>query len=163
MDTCDNQDLNNLSTLSFKFQLNKIPNVEFRVQSVSIPGIDMGRASAPNPYTPLFDPGNIEYGPLSLTFLVGQQMNDYLEIFEWMIKFSSARGQGEYERDFSDGSVLILNPAYKPVIKARFTNMYPISISPLEFNSTEASVEYIRGSASFNFDEIFYDRVDSIE
>jgi hypothetical protein len=153
-----NPDLNNLNPLNFRFILTEVPNVEFRVQSVEVPGMELGMAPVTNPFIRVQDTGSLEYGPLSISFLVGENMNDYLEIFDWMVDMGMPDGLGTYNRRFSDGSVLILNSSYKKIIEVKFTNLFPISISPLSFNTTDSDVQFIRATATFNFDRFYFNR-----
>lgn len=154
-----NIDLNNLSQLNYKFLLRRSPNVQFRVQSVEVPGMQLGMPNVPNPFIRVQDTGTLEYGPLTISFLVGESMLDYLEIFDWMVGLGQPDGIGQYDRVFSDGSVMILNSAYRPVIEVQFTNLFPISISPIAFQSTDTEVQYIRATASFNFDRFYFKRL----
>lgn len=152
-------DQNNLSPLNYKFLLKSIPNVEFRVQGVVIPGMNLGMADIQNPFIRLQDTGSLEYGQLQITFLVGENMADYLEIFDWMVGNGMPDGFGQYERRFSDGSVMILNSAYRGNIRVDFTNLFPVSLSQLEFGSTDTDIQYIRATATFNFDRFYYTKL----
>lgn len=155
-----NVNQNNLSPLNFKFKLGKTPNVEFRVQGLSIPGMNLGMAPIPSPFVSLQDTGSLEYGPLRINFMVGENMADYLEIFQWMLDNGMPDGLGQYKRSFSDGTALILNSNYKPIVEVRFTNLFPISISELDFNSVSTELQFITASATFNFDRFYFKKVE---
>jgi hypothetical protein len=152
---------NNLSVLSYRVKLSGAKNVELRCQSVQIPGMTLGTPDVATPFLVMQEPGTITYGgPLSLSFLVGENLTDYLEIFNWMNGLGQPDGFDQtYERKFTDASVLILNSTYKPIINVRFVNIFPISITPIDFTSTTTDIQYITAQVSFNFDRYYYDTI----
>ena len=152
---------NNLSALSYKIKITGAKNIEMRCQSVQIPGIGLGTAGVPTPFLTMQEPGTISYGgPLSITFMVGENLTDYLEVYDWMVGLGTPDGFDQpYNRKFSDASVLILNSSLKPIFNVRFVQLFPLSISPLEFSSTLTDVQYITAQATFNFDRFYFDKL----
>ena len=73
------------SPIQFRFKIAKLPEVEFFVQTVNLPGISLGSATVP---TPLYDypvPGDkIIYQSLDISFLVDENLNNYKELHDWM-------------------------------------------------------------------------------
>jgi len=152
---------NNLSALSYKIKITGAKNLEMRCQSVQIPGIGLGTAGVATPFLTMQEPGTINYGgPLSITFMVGENLTDYLEVYDWMVGLGTPDGFDQlYDRKFSDASVLILNSSLKPIFNVRFTQLFPLSISPLDFASTLTDVQYITAQATFNFDRFYFDKL----
>jgi hypothetical protein len=152
---------NNLSALSYKIKITGAKNLEMRCQSVQIPGIGLGTAGVATPFLTMQEPGTINYGgPLSITFMVGENLTDYLEVYDWMVGLGTPDGFDQtYNRKFSDASVLILNSSLKPIFNVRFVQLFPLSISPLDFASTLTDVQYITAQATFNFDRFYFDKL----
>lgn len=150
---------NNLSTVNFKLNFKRLPNVEYRVQSVAIPGMEMGSVDRPSPFVRIPYPGNLTYGDLSVTFLVGESLADYLEIFNWMVLMGhpDELPQYDHEKIFSDCNVVILNSSRTSEVSVRFTDAFPISLSPLTFDSTLTDVQYATATATFKFGRFYYD------
>ena len=74
------------SPVQFRFKILKIPNVEFFVQSVNIPGITLGSAQQTNPLYDIPLPGDkITYASLDMSFLVDENLNNYKEIHDWIL------------------------------------------------------------------------------
>lgn len=142
---------NNLSLLNFKFKLDITPEVEFRVQKVSIPSLNMGAAIVPTPFVKMPLPGNMSYGDLSLTFMVGEDMKDYLEIHDWMVKLGYPDTFGQYRDIKSDCSLIILNSSLRPNINIRFTDAFPVNLSPIDFDLTLQEVQYATCTVTFKF------------
>lgn len=150
---------NSLSQLNFRLKLYTLPELEMRVQSVVIPGLNLGTIDIPTPFVTIPEPGNISYEQLTVNFMVGEDMKDYMEIFNWMVGLGYPDGLGTYTRKFIDGSVLILNSNQKVLKNVRFTDMYPVSLSDVNFDSTLSEIQYVTATASFRFSRFYYDAV----
>ena len=69
--TPDKQDY--ASPVQFRFKCTKLPLVEFFVQSVNLPGINLGSAQQTNPLYDIPLPGDkITYASLDLSFVVDE-------------------------------------------------------------------------------------------
>jgi hypothetical protein len=156
-----NAEQNNLSLLNFKFKLDRTPEIEYRIQSVDIPGLNLGYAETPSPFVRLPFPGNLSYDTLNILFLVGEEMKDYLGIFDWMVSLGHPDRLSQYnpEQAVSDCSVLILNSAMRPIINCKFTDAFPVSLSSLSFDTTLPDVQYATATASFKFTRFYYNPI----
>jgi hypothetical protein len=162
-----NAQQNSLALLNYKFKLSRTPDVEYRAQSVSIPGLSLGSIDVPTPFglrTPFH--GNIAYDDLNISFLVGEELGDYLEIHNWMTGLGRPDESFNYpaSRDnptavTSDITVFILNSAMRPIINVRFTDAYPISLSSLDFDSTLSEVQYAQATATFRYNRFYFDTI----
>jgi hypothetical protein len=149
-------DNNNASKLNYKFKLSITPKVEYKVQSITIPGLTLGAPTQATPFVRINHPGNISYGNLDVSFLVGENFSDYLEIFNWMESLGYPEGLQQYENIRADCSVIILDSAMKPKLNVRFTDVFPTSLSGVDFASNLDDVQYITVSATFNFNRFYY-------
>lgn len=154
-------DQNNLSQLNFKLKLPTLNQLEMRAQSVVIPGLNLGQAQVPTPFVQIYEPGNIEYSELQISFMVGENLKDYLEIYNWMVQLGYPDGLGQYRSKAIDGSVLILNNSMKPIVNVRFTDLFPISLSDLSFDSTLSEIQYATATVSFRFTRFYFDTMNS--
>jgi hypothetical protein len=55
------------------------------------------------------------------------------------------------ETVYSDASLIVLTNQYKPNIEIKFVDIYPTSLSTLDFNVQESDIEYLTGTASFAY------------
>ena len=159
-----NAQQNSLALLNYKFKLSRTPEVEYRAQTVSIPGLSLGAVDVPTqlglriPYG-----GNLAYDDLTLTFLVGEELKDYLEIHNWMNSIGHPNSLSQYPSKessiVSDISVMILNSAMRPIINVRFTDAFPISISSIDFDSTLSEVQYAQATATFRYNRFYFDEI----
>jgi len=152
---------NFLSPTGFKFSLEKAPKVDFFSNSVNIPGINLGVAVQSTPLKDLMIPGDkLVYNDLTIQFMVDENLENYLEIHDWM------RGLGYPESmaealpfgpvdpvigAFSDGSLLIYNSNFNPISKVTFKDLFPTSLSSVEFDAKSTDINYIMASATFKY------------
>ena len=156
-------DINSLQQTGYQFILDKTPNLDFRVQKVHMPRIHMGSAQLPTPFVKYNMPGNVEYGDLTVDFLVSESMSEYMELIGWLQRNGNVDMLGEFPTVFqdsmSDVMVVILNSSSLPIMSVTFSNAFPVDISPLEFDSTVVSPTYIRCSASFAFTSMTFNPI----
>ena len=70
------KNLNFLSPLGAKFEIKRLPTINFFVQAVSLPSITMGELEVPTPFTKLRKPGDqIIFGDLVMFILGGDKVS----------------------------------------------------------------------------------------
>lgn len=158
------QNANFLSPLGFRFVLKRAPTVNFFCTQVTIPSFEIGEAVMPTPFKNIPLPGDKpRFGDLQINFKVDESLKNYLEIFNWLAKIGYPEKFEQYASVssnpistgygvVSDATVVVLNSAMDPTVEFRFENMFPRSISSLDFSTTESSVNYISATASFGFE-----------
>jgi hypothetical protein len=170
MPVTDNQPENKsyLSPLGFRFVLNRTPNTNYFVQNVRLPTLTLGQFDLEDPFVKLPTPGTkLSFEPLDITFLVDEDMSNYLEIHAWLrgLGFPETFDQyGNLIRNnqnrstltnasavFSDGTLMVLSSHQNGNIKVSFEDMFPIALSDLSFDSTLTDVEYLRATVTFRY------------
>lgn len=154
---------NFLNPLNFVFRLKRSPHVNFFTQELNIPGVSLINTIEPNPFVDLPRPGDhLTYGDFSLKFKVDESLENYFEIHDWIRALGKPDNYQEYakiysktqesgEGIYSDLNVLLLNAVKLPIFEIEFINAFPVSISELNFTSTDDSVNYITATASFKY------------
>lgn len=158
------QNLNFLSPLGAKFEIKRLPTINFFVQAVSLPSVTMGEIDVPTPFTKLRKPGDqLIFGDLILQYRVDEDLVNYKEMYDWMRSITRVDNFEEStawvnegspmsdERVYSDGTLTIMNSAMNPNLVCNFTNMYPSTISELPFMTTQNDVDYIEATVTFKF------------
>ena len=78
--------INMLSPLGFKFMINKLPNTNFFIQSINLPGVNLGEVDTQTPFTRLpFAGDHITFQDLTISFRVDEDLANYRELFDWMV------------------------------------------------------------------------------
>ena len=88
------------SPTQFKFQILKLPKVEYFCTSVNLPGLSISEVRQPTPFVDVPLPGTtLTYAPLNMTFLVDENLENFQEIHGWL------RGLGfpESYTEYADG------------------------------------------------------------
>lgn len=153
---------NLLSPTGFKFKLSKAPKVDFYCQTSKIPGINMGTAIQPSYLKDIAVPGDkVLYDDLTLRFLVDENMENYLEIHNWITgigypesveQFSSLPKEDEIgDGVYSDGTLQILDSNYNPIRQIVFKDLFPVSLTSLDFDSTNRDYEYFSAEVTFKY------------
>jgi len=147
---------NYLSPVGFRFTLAKTPKAVFFCNSARIPEISLDLARQPNYLKDIDVPGEkLTYGDLTLRFLVDENLENYMSIHNWLTGLgypettqqfrdliTSDGIQQDQKEAFSDGSLYILNSNYKESAVVKFKDLFPVSISSLEFDSTMSDIQY---------------------
>ena len=167
---------NFLSPTGFKFTLKRSPKVAFFCNSANIPDLTLG-ISVQSSYLKDIDlPGDkISFGDLNLRFLVDENLENYMEIQNWIrglgypekiSQFSDLEQQGlirgNYAKDlqniYSDGTLQVLTSSSLPNFQVVFRDLFPYSLGTLSFDATDTDVQYFTADVSFKY--TIYDIVD---
>ena len=74
------------SPTQFKFNITKLPKVEFFCTAVNLPGISLGVLEQLTPLKDIPVPGDkLTYSPLTMDFLVDENLENYREIHGWLV------------------------------------------------------------------------------
>ena len=168
------------SPTQFRFGIHQLPKVEFFTVSANLPGISSGTVTYATPFKDIPTMGEkLVYENLSINFIVDEYLENYISLHTWMvgIGFPDKRSQFSTFRDvtsntpavsdtpsvdtvgraspdramYSDAFLQILSNKNNPIVEVNFENMFPISLSALEFTQTATDVEYLIATAEFAY------------
>jgi hypothetical protein len=154
---------NYLAPLNFQFVLRRAPSVNFFIQKVSIPSLKLGAPEFKTMFVNVPEAGDrLTYGSLNVTFKVDEDMQNYLEIFNWMRGLGFSKTFDEYRRlaekpqyvgegIYSDISLLVMTGIKNPHFSIDFIDAFPVDLSPINFDVTSGDVNYVTASASFKY------------
>ena len=173
------------SPTQFKFQITKLPKVEYFCTAANVPGISLANTTQPTPLADIPIPGEtITFSDLEVTFLVDENLENYREIHGWMygLGFPAARtqfanlvsagrdrfpnpgkqsastdaGKVKYGAEplgpvFSDATLNILTSKNNANIEVRFSDVFPSSLSGLQYDQQATDVDYLTATVSFKY------------
>ena len=156
---------NFLSGVAFKFNLTKFPKVDFFSNSARIPELNLELTRQPSYLKNIYVPGErLTYCDLTLRFLVDDNMENYISVYTWLKglgfpestkEFADLNKDKEGLRDpkqaFCDGTLSILNSNYREVAKVKFNDLFPTSLTSLDFDATNTDVQYFTAEATFKY------------
>ena len=167
---------NFLSPTGFKFTLKRSPKVAFFCNEANIPELNLGIAVQSSYLKDIDLPGDkISFGDLNLRFLVDENLENYMEIQNWirglgypekLSQFADLEKdgliQGNYAKDmqniYSDGTLQVLTSSSLPNFQVFFRDLFPYSLGTLSFDATQTDIQYFTADVSFKY--TIYDIVD---
>ena len=159
------QNRNFLSGVAFKFSLTKFPKVDFFSNSARIPELNLELTRQPSYLKNIDVPGErLTFGDLTLKFLVDENMENYISVYNWLkgLGFPETTkefkdlttdkdGQRDSKEAFCDGTLRILNSNYREVAQVKFRDLFPTSLTSLDFDATNTDVQYFTAEATFKY------------
>ena len=156
---------NFLAPVGFKFTLSKDPKISFFCNSARIPEISLGFPVQPTYLKDLDIPGDrLSYGDFSLRFLVDENMENYMSVHNWLTGLgfpetaqqfkdltTNDDGVRDLSKQFSDGSLHILNSNFRDVAIVKFKDLFPISLTSLDFEATDTDINYFTAEVTFKY------------
>jgi len=155
---------NMLSPVGFSFHIKKLPELNFFVQNVNLPGVQLPVFDQPTPFKNVPRYGDhLQYGEVTVNFKVNEDLGNYIEIYDWLVGLGFPDNFGQY-KDLaeenkqltgdgleSDAYLMIMSSAMNPIMRIDFEDIFPISLGDIMFDSRDASIEYIETTATFKF------------
>tara|TARA_Y100000994_G_scaffold172249_1_gene141964 strand:+ start:187 stop:726 length:540 start_codon:yes stop_codon:yes gene_type:complete len=159
------QNRNFLSGVAFKFNLAKFPKVDFFSNSAIIPVLNLELTTQASYLKNIDVPGErLTYGDFTLRFIVDENMENYLAVYNWLTGLgfpesgkqfkdvtTDVDGQRDPKEAFCDGTLRILNSNYREVAKVQFNDLFPISLTSLDFDATNTDVQFFTAEATFKY------------
>ena len=159
------QNRNFLTGVGFKFNLTKFPKVDFFSNSARIPELNLELTRQPSYLKNIDVPGErLTFGDLTLKFLVDENMENYISVYNWLkgLGFPETTkefkdlttdkdGQRDSKEAFCYGTLRILNSNYREVAQVKFRDLFPTSLTSLDFDATNTDVQYFTAEATFKY------------
>jgi len=161
---------NFLAPTGFRFIVKRCPKAAFLCNQANIPSIDLGVTLQPNYLRDVPIPGDkIEFGDLTIRFLVDEDLTNYMEIQNWIRglgfpespkEFFDLEKEGEEygiiptdsgDNIYSDATLQILSNNLVPKFQVMFKDLFPYSLTTITFDATDTDVEYFTAEASFKY------------
>jgi len=162
--------INPLSPTGFRLSIQKLPDVSFFAQEVTLPDLSLPNIEMKTPLSAVSIPGELlEYGDFTINFLVDEEMKNYTAIYNWMIGLGFPEDHNQYGNftkaqseasnynvrngatNYSDGVLEILGSNNVGVKSITFVDLNPVSLSSLTFKSDETDINYLTGTVTFRY------------
>lgn len=159
--------VNPLSPNGYMFVLDRIPTLSYFCQEVALPSITLPDTIQNTPFSKVSLPGDqIDYGLLTIQFLVDEKMSNYKAIHNWLVGLGFPESYKQYSdiidqadmlessevaRASSDATLVILGNDNNAIQTIKFTDCIPQSLESLTFTSTNQDVQYLIGSVTLSY------------
>ena len=156
---------NFLSPIGFLFVLDKAKKVSFLCQKADIPTMTLGEVNIPTRgLVPIPVEGNMRYSELTIDFLVDENLENYMEIHNWMRALGTPqdlqertdwntkyRNAPRQDARFSDATLQVLNNNNNANFDVVFKDLFPVNLSTLTFDVTQGDNDFFVASATFKY------------
>ena len=160
--------LNQLNVVSFDVSFSRLPAVQYFCQRISLPTVVLGETNEPTPFLNMPVEGDtLTFESLSLSFIVDEDLQNYISIYEWMTSLGFPReyaqfrtlkqpkDAGKTDSLYSDLTIELYTNKSNPNYRIRFTDCFPTSLSSIQFDATPTGMDPIVVDATFNFRGMF--------
>ena len=165
----------------FKVFMPLFPLTEWFCTRANIPGVSLGQAVQSTPLIDMPIIGDkLTYDDFYVTFLVDEQLKNYIEIHDWLVNCGAPQGRDQFmdkdrpagipkrpgrikndlvlgdisgtDRDlYSNIDLFIMSSKNNPVVKFQMIECFPISLTNVEYSHQEADVQYAECTVTFAF------------
>lgn len=156
---------NLLSPVGFKLTLNTKRKIDFFSNTATIPALTLGTVLQTTPLRNLDVPGDeLLYDDFQIEFLVDEDLVNYMVVHNWLTglgfpesyqEFKTLTTDPEQQKDdklqYVDGSLHILNSNLRDIAVVKFQDLFPVSLTGLEFRATDDDINYFTASATFKY------------
>ena len=91
----------------WRLAFNRIPTTTWFCTAANIPGIQLGEATYPTPMADMFVTGDkLTFETLNITFLVDEELQNYREIWDWIVGIGAPTQHPQWTETLSKGDGL---------------------------------------------------------
>ena len=166
--------LSYLAPTQFELLVKKLPNTKYFATGVNIPSVNIGESLQPTRLGANIKlPGDkINYGELTITFIVDENMENWTEMFNWMEGITASTDTEKYrllvgankredqpqdhsgddKEMYSDMTIVVTTAANNPNRYIRIADAYPSTLGEITMDTTVAGgLSYVTCTATFFF------------
>lgn len=141
---------------AFKFILNRTPKLSFMCQRVNLPGIGVEELTfaTQRGFQGIPIAGAAQLDDFEISFAVEEDLTNWREIYDWIHSITTVKDTKSYEtinNHYSQAELIILNSAMKPNYRVSFENIFPKTLSGIEFDATVGTIETTQATATFAY------------
>lgn len=156
-----------LQTTKYIFTMPRISNAQYFCQEAVLPGVSLPEMPRPTSVVDLYVPGNkMVYNRFEMTFLVDSDLKAWTDIHDWMRQLTTPVDNAEYKNlwnretvinakqmaQYADGILTIMSGLNNPKFRIKYQNMFPTSLSDIQFKSTGSAEDILTATVSFRYD-----------
>lgn len=156
-----------LSPGNFKVTIDssEFSNLQFFCTSANVPTLATSEVLQGFGNRNAYFPGDtIEYGTFDITFIVDEEMKNYIEMQTWILKnadhnIKETKGTSfNHEEKFKDITLSIQTNKNNINKQLKFIDAFPLSLGDLSFTTQDTAVEYITCQVTFRYNRFEFIR-----
>jgi hypothetical protein len=140
----------------FKLTLHKFPYLEYFVQQINLPGCSIPQFIQPSYFTAIKRPATtITYEDLTITFLVTEDLQNWLQMYDWMTNIVPTRSFEKVIRPeseiYTDITLNMISNKSNRVMDVYYKQCWPKTLTGLTLNTTSSDTENITATVVFAY------------
>lgn len=167
------ENTNYLQPTKYLLTFDRINSTQYFCQTVNIPGLTMPKATLQSPLHNYHIAGlNLDYNELAIEFTIDEDVQSWRNIYNWFLAISSPHSfdeRNKYQniqnrnnfgdlKSYSDATLTILSNLNNPLLKVKFIDAFPTSLSDISFDTKNSADTILTATATFAFE--YYEFVD---
>lgn len=150
------QNKNFILSTHHQFQCRKIPTVTYFCQSANLSGLNLESIPQPTIFNNIPRPATkLKPENLTLSFVVDEELKNWLEIYNWMQSATNQTDFDKYEDPSkhlnSESLLFILDSNNIARFKVNFYNIFPISLGGLNFDTQNTDSTPMYSEVTFDY------------
>ena len=156
------ENTNFLQPTKFVLTFAELPDTVYFCQQANIPGVKLGEALQSTPNLDLFHSGTkLQYSTFDITFLVNEDLAAWTTIYNWMKDLSSSElSYNERRATRKQATLTVMSNLNNPKMRVKYVNVWPTSITDLQFDTTLSADSHMTASATFRYDYFEIENID---
>jgi hypothetical protein len=140
-------------------------NLQFFCTTATVPSLTQSEVLQGYKNKNAYFPGDtIEYSTLEVTFIVDEELKNYIEMYNWLKTDAgyntenTKTGPTTHQVKFKDITLSILTSKNTINKQVKFSDAFPTSLGELQFTTQDTAVEYITCTVSFRYNRFEFIR-----
>jgi hypothetical protein len=161
------ENTNLLQPTKFLLSFSRIVDTQYFCQSISVPSVSLGEVERSTPFLDMYSPGTkLKYDPLVISFMVDEKLQSWKNLYDWFTSIADPNGfekrkpnqdlELQRQKNFSDATLTVLNGLNNPVLRIEFLNVFPLTMSSIDFDTKLSSDTIVTCSATFRYQSFNY-------
>lgn len=137
-----NLQLNPAKSTSFIFSITNRKDLSLRIQNSSVGSVNLGVTPFPGRIADLLVPSNkLDYGPMTLQFLVSEDLREWFEVYKWMMDITKTNDAHLTKTEVAE--LTILDSNNRPVMRVVYAGAFPLTLGELMYSITDDEVSLV--------------------
>lgn len=154
------ENTNFLQTTKYTFVIPNLPFAKYFCQNINLPGITSNEIEVATPFASTYrHPTKMSFEPFTISFLVDEDLRTWEETYNWIVSLTRPESYNQYikSRDktaspYQDGFLTINTNANLPNIRIKFQNVFPVSLSGIQFGTMTSADTTPTADVTFRYD-----------
>lgn len=147
--------LNLLTNSRAELRISALPNVTYTLTEYPLPGVELPTAKLPSPFVDFPIHGDKPvYDPLLLTFIVTENLENWLEAHSWIRALAYPKEYPEYANrkiDSVDASLVIYSSHNNPVLRVTFIGCVPTRLGDIDFTTRASDTDNVTSTLMLEY------------